>query len=142
MKILWIGLLLVACTPAFSAENIHPRTSAKRTWVRRATLAAGCAASLLFDTMTTQRVVTAGGVESNGLLADPQGRPQWGRIISLKVGICGASAILQETHVFGAWKSPNADWTWTALNAGTASVYTWAGVHNLKLAKVLSAPNF
>jgi hypothetical protein len=141
MKFLWIGLLVVSSTPALVAQNLietgggreHERSS-KRTWIRRATLAASCAASLLFDSVSTQRATAAGGVERNGLFAGPQGNPQWGRIISVKAGLCGASAVLQETHVFGAWQSRNADWTWTGVNLATTSAYTWAGVHNLGVA--------
>ena len=115
----------------------HSR-SAKRTWIRRATLIAGCAASLAFDTLTTRRAVAAGAVETNGILAGSAGQPQWGRVIGLKAAFCGISTAFEETHAFGMWKTPASDWTWTAVNAGTASVYTWAGFHNLKLRNELS----
>src|SRR5437879_10710583 len=105
MKILCLALLLAGSLPA--AE----RTTPKRVWIRRATLAASCAASLVFDTMSTRRVVSAGGVESNPLFADASGRPQWGRVIGFKAGMCGVSTIMQETHVFHAWEGPRSDWT-------------------------------
>jgi hypothetical protein len=136
MKVLSIGLLLLAAS--LRAQDFeHPRTL-KKTWVRRATLVASCAASLAFDSLTTRRAVAAGGVESNPVLADAQGHPQWGRIIGLKAGLCGFTAAIEETHVFGTWKSPNADWTWTGINAGTAAAYTFAGFHNLKIATDLA----
>lgn len=111
----------------------------KRISIRRATLVAGCAASLIFDTLTTRRAINAGAIESTGIFANAQGHPQWGRMIGIKAGFCGATAILEETHVFHAWKNPNADWTWTAVNAATASVYAATGLHNLKLANDLSS---
>ncbi len=140
MKILLIGLLLALSSPAADMvlENPHPRTS-KRVWIRRATLAAGCAASLVFDTLSTRRATNAGAVESNGLFASPQGSPQWGRMIGFKAGLCGATAVMEETHMFHAWKNPNADWTWTGVNAATTALYTWTGFHNMKLANDLSS---
>ena len=130
--------VLVLAASSVSAANLldseHPRTP-KRVWIRRATLAAGCAASLAFDTWSTRRAVNAGAVEGNGLFTNSQGQPQWGRMISIKAGMCGASAILQETHVFRSWESPGADWTWTGINAGTAGIYSWASWHNLKIAR-------
>jgi hypothetical protein len=137
-----VALLLAACTPVVRAAEREHASSSKRVWIRRATLVAGCAASLLFDTMSTQRVAAAGGIETNGLLANPQGRPQWGRIISVKAGVCGASAILQETHVFGISRGAAADWTWTGVNAATTSVYTWGGIHNLEVARELARGKF
>jgi hypothetical protein len=138
------GLLLAGCVPALHAEDLlvsgggeHPRTS-KRVWIRRATLVAGCAASLAFDTITTRRAFAAGAIETNSLLADSQGRPQWSRIIGVKSAGCAASAILQETHIFGTWKTPTADHAWTFLNLGVTAEYTWAGFHNLNLATSLS----
>ncbi len=142
MKILCIGLLLALSSSALPAADLlereHPRTL-KRVWIRRATLVAGCAASLVFDTLSTRRAINAGAVESNGLFANPQGGPQWGRVIGTKAGLCGATAILEETHLFHAWKNPNADWTWTGANLATAAIYTWTGFHNLKLANDLSS---
>jgi hypothetical protein len=116
----------------------HSR-STKGVWIRRVTLIAGCAASLAFDTITTRRAAAAGGVEGNGILADSEGRPQWGRVIGLKSGSCAASSVLQETHMFGAWKGPNADPVWTGVNLGITAEYTWAGFHNLNLANTMSA---
>jgi hypothetical protein len=137
VKFLCIGLLLAFSTSAVSAADLfnseHPRT--KRAWIRRATLAAGCAASLVFDTWSTRRATAAGAVETNGLFANSQGQPQWGHMIAIKAGACGVSALVEETHLFHSWRSPAADWTWTGINAGTAGVYSWAGWHNLRLAQ-------
>jgi hypothetical protein len=139
VKAISTGLLIAMSMAGLSAQNFaesapkQPGSRAK--WIRRATLVAGCAASLAFDTLSTRRAVASGAVESNGLLANSNGSVSWGRVIGLKAGLCGGSALLQETHVFGLWKTPAADWTWTVANAGTATVFTWAGFHNLSLAK-------
>lgn len=145
MKIFSLGLVLVLCTAALRAEDLavrgiapeHSRTS-KRVWIRRATLAAGCAASLALDTWSTHRAMAAGAIESNPLIANSQGHPDWGRTIGLKAGACGISAVLQETGVFHTWQGRNADWTWTGINAATAAAYTWTTLHNLGLANGLS----
>ncbi|MGH7194281.1 MAG: hypothetical protein ACREJM_12240 [Candidatus Saccharimonadales bacterium] len=144
MKIIRIGLVLAMCIGGLQAEDLVVRStepySSKRIWIRRVTLAASCAASLVFDTISTQRAVAAGGVESNGLLANSEGRPDWGRMIGMKAGLCGASLFMQESRTFGQWRGSKSDWTWTGINLGTASVYTWAGLHNLKIASQLLAP--
>jgi hypothetical protein len=147
-RILCTSLFLILCSSAARAEDLlvsgggeRPHSS-KRVWIRRATLIAGCAASLAFDTITTRRVYGAGGIEANGILADSQGRPQWGRVVGMKAGSCAVSAVLQETHTFGIWQSPAADRTWTFVNLGIAAEYTWAGFHNLSLANSLSTPSF
>lgn len=142
MKKIFAGLLIALSMGALSAqsfiESAPKQPSSKAKWIRRVTLVAACGASLAFDTLSTRRAVANGAVESNGLLAGSNGGVSWGRVIGLKAGFCGVSTILQETHVFGQWDSPKADWTWTAANSGTAAIYTWAGFHNLTLAKELS----
>lgn len=144
MKTILFGLLIVVPIAALNAQHLvesAPKQPASRAkWIRRATLVAGCAASLVFDTLSTRRAVANGAVESNGLLTGSNGRVSWGRVMGLKAGLCGGSAAVEETHVFGLWKTPTADWTWTGVNAGTASVYTWAGFHNLNLSKDLPSP--
>lgn len=133
-----MALLVASSLRTLSAADLldseHPRTP-KRVWIRRATLVAGCAASLAFDTLTTRRAVSAGAVESNGLFANSQGQPQWGRMIAIKAGLCGVSAVLQETHIFKTWETPAADWTWAGINAATTGIYSWAGWHNLQVAQ-------
>ena len=137
MKILCVVLVAAFSGSAISAANLldseRPRTP-KRVWMRRLTTAAGCAASLAFDTLTTRRAVNAGAVETNGLFANSQGQPQWGRMVGIKAAFFGASIVLQETHIFRTWQSPSADWRWTGINVGTAAVYSWAGWHNLQVA--------
>jgi hypothetical protein len=138
VKISCIALAIALSAPAVRAADLldqgHPRTP-KRVWIRRTTLIAGCAASLAFDTWSTRRAISTGAIESNGLFANAQGQPQWGRMIGIKAGICGASLVLEETHVFRKWQRPDADWTWTGINAGTATLYIWAGWHNLQVAR-------
>jgi len=118
VKLFAIGLLLATLSSA----------APKQVWIRRLTLSAACAASLGFDTLTTHRAVSAGAIEANGLLADSQGRPNWGRVIGIKAGVCAASAFLQERT-----KAPHSDWTFTGVNLGVTAGYTWAGIHNLRL---------
>jgi hypothetical protein len=143
MKFFSLGLMLVMCTSALRAEDLaiglshHSRTP-KRVWIRRATLAAGCAASLALDTWSTHRMLQAGAIETNPLLANSQGGTNWARTIGLKAGVCGVSALMEETNTFHAWRSPNADWTWTGINAATTAAYTWASIHNFSLANPLS----
>jgi len=138
-RILLSAVLLAGSLPAVHAEDLlvsgggeHPHAS-KRVWLRRITLAAGCVASLAFDTITTSRAVANGAIEENRLLADSQGRPQWARVIGLKSAGCAAAAVLQETHSFGTWKTDAADRTWTFVNLATTAEFTWAGYHNLTL---------
>ena len=139
-----LGFLLTLSLSTLHAEDLlSPRErpqSSKRVWIRRATLVAGCAASLAFDTITSQRAYAAGAIETNGLLANSQGRPQWTRIIGIKASSCAGLAILQETHTFGAWQGPISDRVWTFTNLGITGEYTWAGFHNLNLANSLSIP--
>jgi len=143
VRLVSLALLFAISTPALRAqdfiEQAPKRSDSKGRFFRRLTLAAACAASAGFDTFTTRRAISAGAVESNGLLAGAQGNPSWGRVIGLKTVVCAVSATVQETHTLGAWDTPKSDWIWTAANAATASVYTWAGFHNLKLANNLSS---
>src|SRR5579872_1734580 len=133
MRLLGIGLIFAMMLPAADLVE-RPRTP-KRVWVRRITLAAGCAASLGFDTFTTRRAVAAGALESNGLLSDSQGRPRWGRVIGIKAGVCAGSVFVQERH--STWQSPPSDWTFTGVNLGVTAGYTWAGFHNLSISNSL-----
>jgi len=105
VRIAALGLAIALSVPALHAQDFVERapekTSFKRKLVRRLTLAAGCAGSLAFDTLSTRRAAAAGAVEANGLLAGSQGNPAWGRVIGLKTGICGAVTFIEETHTFG-----------------------------------------
>jgi len=74
MKLLSILLLAASCVSAGNViDSEHPRTP-KRVWIRRITLAAGCAASLALDTWSTQQAVNAGALEGNRLFANAQGQ--------------------------------------------------------------------
>ena len=68
-------------------------------WVRRATLAAACAASAT-DAVTTWQGKQRGMREANPLFRSSDGSPAMGRVIGLKVGLCAVSAWRQErtTH--------------------------------------------
>lgn len=137
MRIFTVTLLLIVC--ACSSYAAEPGTPARHTWIRRATLAASCAASLIFDTYATNAAVSAGAVEGNALLAGGQGRPRWGLTFGLKAATCAGSAVLQESGWFRRPGSEISDWKWTAINSATAGGYTWAGFHNLSLSRRLRA---
>lgn len=141
MKTFCLILAMILRMPAMKAEDLAVHGAAaersrtpKRIWIRRATLAAGCAASLALDSWSTRRALASGSVETNPVLANSRGRANWGRAIAFKAGACGVSAILQETDTFHAWSGRNADWTWTGFNAATAAGYTWVARHNLEAA--------
>ncbi|MEO7143288.1 MAG: hypothetical protein ABI165_07255 [Bryobacteraceae bacterium] len=137
MKVLAVMSLLLVC-PCASVAGEHP-SPAKRIWIRRATLAASCAASMIFDTYSTRAAVSAGAVEGNALIASPEGRPRWALTFGLKAAVCAGSAVLQESARFrppGAEISP---WTWTAINTASTAGYTWLGFHNLALSRQLKA---
>ena len=129
MRVLGTTVLLIMCACAGSAAE----RPSSHTWIRRATLAASCAASLVFDTYSTRAAVSAGAVEANSLLAGQQGRPRWGLMFGLKAANCAVSAVLQESHLFKKPGSEISDWKWTAINTASAGAYTWIGFHNLAL---------
>ncbi len=141
MKTFCLGLVLTLCNFTAKAEDLAARGATvqhshapKRVWIRRATLAAGCAASLALDSWSTRRAAASGGVETNPVLANSHGRANWGRTMTLKSTACGLSGILEETDTFHSWRGGNADWTWTGINAATAAGYTWVARHNLGVA--------
>ena len=134
MKVMCLSLLLAIC--GMAADSAEHPVASKRVWIRRITMATACAASLGFDTVSTHRAVAAGAIETNGLLAGAQGRPQWGRMIGIKAGVCGGSVFFQEKE--SRRENPQIDWTFTGVNLGVTAGYTWAGVRNLRLANDLS----
>jgi hypothetical protein len=134
MKLFWIGVLLAMNIPG--AERVERPSTPARVWVRRITLGAACAASLVFDPITTNRAVSAGAVEGNGLLANSQGRPRWGLMFGIKTATCVASGFLQERYAFR--DASRNDWTFTGINVGLAAAYTGVGLHNLRLADDLA----
>ena len=72
------ALLLWVCAPAQAEDN-----GGGRKWLRRATMAAACAASF-WDIQTTRTAVRHGAYEANRLFADAGGNPRWGRMIGFK----------------------------------------------------------
>jgi hypothetical protein len=118
-----IALLVCACVPARPASAGH--------WLRRATLAAACAASF-WDVQTTRTAIARGAREGNGFFADTAGYPRWGRMIGFKVGVCGGS-ILAEELLFRRSR----DVPWTGLNTGLAAFYSTTAVHNIRVANHL-----
>jgi hypothetical protein len=100
-------------------------------WLRRLTLAAACASGV-WDIYTTRNAVRLGAVESNRLLADGQGRPRWGRMIALNVGVCAGSALAQE--LLDRKRRPGAtDYVWTGVNSALAVRHAAAAVHNRRV---------
>src|SRR5437870_5433364 len=81
--------------PNVAHAQQHPRV-----WLRRVTLAASCAASA-WDVQTTAAAIGRGGHESNNMFSDPMGRVKWGRMVGLKVALCGGMAASQELRRFG-----------------------------------------
>src|ERR1700692_1649429 len=80
-------------------------------WLRRVTLAAACAASAA-DGATTYEGKLAGFRENNLLLRAADGTPAMGRVIGLKVALCGLSIWREERGKHVA--------LYTIVNAGTA----------------------
>jgi hypothetical protein len=98
-----------------------PVMSAPR-WVRRATLAAACAASAA-DAATTYEGKLAGMQENNPLFRASNGTPAMGRVISLKVGICVVQGWLQEHR--------NHNDSFIVGNVSQAALFFWATWHNI-----------
>ena len=112
----------------FGLPSISHAQQSGRTWVRRITLAAACAASA-WDIQTTAAAVGRGGREGNGWFADPVGRPRWGRMIGFKAGLCGGLIVSQELRALGR-STPWKDHLWTGLNTGMAARFTFASLKN------------
>lgn len=98
--------------------------------MRRLTQGAACAASF-WDYRTTAVAARYGGTEQNSLMADSNGRPRLGLMLGVKVGICAATAVLQETHVLGRKRDRFANSLWTSINISLAARFTGVAVHNL-----------
>ena len=116
--------LVYLCTmPAAQAQERG------RSWMRRLTLVASCAASL-WDVQTTAAAIGRGGRETNGFFTDAQGRAQLGRMIGFKVGLCGGMAVAQESKLAGR-RSALKDSLWIGANTGLAARFTMSAIHNL-----------
>ncbi len=129
--VLLLGAYLWSPSAVSAQEGRHPL-------LRRLTLAVSCAASI-WDVQTTAAAIARGGRESNGLFTDAQGRPRWGRMIGLKVGMCGVLAVAQETKLMGQ-DSRFKDNLWIGSNIGLSTRFTVSAIRNLSVAGDLS-PN-
>ncbi len=118
----WV-LALVVCLA-------HPAMAEGRHWLRRAALAASCAASF-WDVQTTRTAVARGAREANGLFADAAGNPRWGRIAGIKAGLCLGMVAAQEV-VFKKSHVP-----WTPLNTGLAGYFSVIALRNRAVANGL-----
>jgi hypothetical protein len=119
--------LAAACSTAHAQGASH--------LLRRITLAASCAASF-WDYQTTAEAARYGASEQNGLLADGNSRPRLGLILGVKAGVCAASAISQETRLFGR-KTGFTEMLWTGMNTSLAARFTATSLHNLSVIHVL-----
>lgn len=97
-------------------------------WLRRLTLVAPCASGF-WDIYTTRSAVRVGAVESNRLLADTQGRPRWGRMIGLNIGLCAGTVLSQELLDRNR-RSTAANYSWSAVNAAIAFRHAAAALEN------------
>ena len=122
---------LYLCLPAGAQAQ-----QGRQSWARRLTLAASCAASF-WDVQTTAAAISRGGRESNGLFTDAVGRPRWGRMIGLKVGMCGMFAVAQESKLAGR-SSRLKDNLWTGANTGITTRFIVSAIRNRSVAEELS----
>jgi hypothetical protein len=106
-------VLLVAPCTAPAAQKFK--------WLRRATLAAACAASAA-DAVTTYQGKLAGVQEDNPLLRAPNGTAAMGRVIGLKAALCGLSMWSQERG--------RHDTLYTIVNTGAAVGFGVITKHN------------
>lgn len=133
MKNAIFALAVVVC---LGGQARGESAQVKGVWLRRVTLIASCAASF-WDLQTTRTAVRYGALEGNGFLADQYGRPRWGRMISLKVGLCAATAAAQEFHLLSRRHETLSNRAWTAANALTASFFIKASLNNRDVAERL-----
>ncbi len=114
------GAGLWAADSAPSTQNRH------LTLVRRLTVVAACAASF-WDAATTHTAVQAGALEGNPFLSGTQGKPRWGRMITIKAALCAGTAISQEARVF---RNRAASYAWIATNTALAANFTALSIRN------------
>jgi hypothetical protein len=100
--------------------------------LRRVTLATSCAASF-WDFYTTARGASYGAIETNGLLADQNGKPRLGLMFAVKAGFCGLAVLTQETHIFGKYRSRFADPLWTATNLSLTARFSAVALRNTRI---------
>jgi hypothetical protein len=113
---LCLALCWVLTSVALQAEsNTHK-------WLRRAITVAGCAASAI-DGYETATSLGHGLNEGNSLLANPNGSAKVGRMVSLKLGVCGAAIFVGEEYPVPGF----------ALSASQLGVFALTDIHNAKL---------
>lgn len=128
-RLLWaIGVLVCVC----GAGQAETRPGM---WLRRLTMAGACAASF-WDLQTTRTAVGYGGVESNRWLADAQGKPRWGRMVGMKIGVCAGTALAQE---LGAryMKKSSTSYAWAGMNAALTARFVSVALSNRRMTGVL-----
>jgi hypothetical protein len=121
-------LVLCLCGSAYPESGGHP-------WLRRALVAASCAASV-WDAQSTNEAVSRGAREGNGFLADASGRPLWGRIAAVKGGLCAGSVL---GEIFWGRKHETLG---MAVNGTLTGAFAAAAIHNLRVRNSIAAkPN-
>ena len=120
--------LMLCALLACSLMHAQPRLLGKV--LRRATLAASCAASL-WDYQTTVAGARYGAVEQNGLLAGSNGRPRLGLMLGMKVGFCGAAIAMQELRPNKRGRLSNV--VATVGNAASATRYLLISLSNISV---------
>jgi hypothetical protein len=121
-------ILAVVCLAALCPDGAHAEEPGRA--MRRITLAASCAASF-WDYGTTAVAARYGATERNALMADSNGHPRLGLLLGVKAGICAATAVLQEAHVFGRKRDRFTNTLWTSINGSLAARFAGTAVHNL-----------
>jgi hypothetical protein len=119
---LWI-VMVVVCSNAYA----QPGGPSKL--LRRVSLASACAASF-WDYATTAEGSALGAVERNSLLARRDGRPRLGLMLGLKIGMCGFSALSQESRAMRAFRGGAMEKVMTGVNFAMAANFARAAIRN------------
>jgi hypothetical protein len=119
---LWISMLVV-CSNAFA----QPGGGSKL--LRRVSLASACAASF-WDYATTREGAALGATERNSLMAGHDSRPRLGLMLGLKIGVCGLSALAQESRAMRAFRSGPMEKLTTGINFGIAANFARVAIRN------------
>jgi hypothetical protein len=119
---LWISMVVV-CSNAYA----QPGGGSKL--LRRVSLASACAASL-WDFETTREGAALGAVERNPLMAGRDSRPRLGLMLGLKIGMCGFSALAQESRAMSAFRSGTMEKVMTGVNFAMAANFARVAIRN------------
>jgi len=94
-------------------------------WARRAVTAAACAASAVDGYQSATRIDGSQFVEANPMMRNSNGSVNIGRMVSLKLGMCAAPAIMGEFSHSDSMKS-------SAFigGAGSFGAFSWIDLHN------------